>query len=108
MAGANILTDEKILSIIKNNSLYANFPAIHAIQKTLYTPPKKESGGCSKCQRNRMAKSSASMQNAVKSFKKYIKGIDAGTRNSLKQALGLSELRFTMVDSDGRIKEFRY
>lgn len=109
MIGAVTLTDDKILAIIKDNKLYDKFPPLHAIQKTLFTPPKKAEGsGCSKCQRNRAMKSTASIQNAVKACKKYIKNMDNKTRTEFKQAIGIADLRFTMLDMDGRIKEFRY
>lgn len=107
MPGANVLTDDRLLSIIKDNKLYTKFPALHAIQKTLFTPP-KTTGGCSKCQRNRLMKSSATIRNAIAAVKKYIKNMDNSTRNEFKAAIGVSDLRFTMTDTDGRIKEFRY
>ena len=105
--GCNLLTDDKLLDIVKDTRLHDKFPALHAIQKTLYTPPKKQ-GGCSKCQRNRLMKSNASIVNAVKAVKKYIKNMDTETRNKFKQEIGILDLRFTMTDADGRVKEFRY
>ena len=114
-----MLTDEKIIAIIKDSKLQDKFPPLHAIQKTLYTPP-KTTGGCSKCQRNRLVKSTASIQNvlrppiplsiqnAIKAVKKYIKNMDNATRTEFKNAIGVSDLRFTLTDIDGRVKEFRY
>ena len=102
-----MLTDEKIVAIIKDGKLQDKFPPLHAIQKTLYTPP-KTTGGCSKCQRNRLVKSTASIQNAIKAVKKYIKNMDNATRTEFKNAIGVSDLRFTLTDIDGRVKEFRY
>ena len=109
MATTNIISDTELLNIVKNNKLYEKFPALHAIQKTLYTPPKKTvSGGCSKCARNKLMKSGATTRNAINAVKKYIKNMDMDTRKEFKKAIGVSDLRFTMTDIDGRIKEFRY
>lgn len=106
MSSINILTDEKILSVIRNVNLYSEFPVLQAINKTIYEAPKKT--GCSKCQRNKMLKASSSVTNAVKAFKDYIKRMDTDTRTKFKAAINCTDLRFTATGTDGRMREYRY
>ena len=106
MGSINILTDDKILSVIRNVNLYSDFPVLQAINKTIYEAPKKT--GCSKCQRNKVMKATSSVNNAVKAFKDYIKRMDNDTRNKFKTAIGCTDLRFTATGTDGRMREYRY
>lgn len=85
-----------------------SFPALSSMKKSLYYAEKDAKAGCSKCQRNKIAKANTSKLNAVKAFKEYIKHLDTDTRNKLKTSMGCTDLRFTSVGSDGRVKEYRY
>lgn len=107
MGNTTILTDATILGIIKNVNLYSDFPALQAISKTIHEPQIKK-GGCSKCQRNKMAAAQATSNKAIKSFKEYVRRMSPELRSKLKSAIGCTDMRFTLLDSDGRYKEFRY
>lgn len=106
MGSILILTDDKIISVLKNVNLYSAFPALQTINKSIYEAPKK--AGCSKCMRNKVARATESVTTAVKAFKDYIKRLDNATRGKLKEALNCSELRFNSVGNDGRLREYRY
>jgi len=107
MGNTTILTDDAILAIIKNVNLYGEFPAIQAISKTIHEAPVKKTG-CSRCQRNRENAARATTSKAINSFKEYVRRLDSDVRNKLKKAIGCTDMRFTLLDSDGRYKEFRY
>lgn len=107
MGNTTILTDETVLSILKNPNLYGEFPALQAISKTIHEPSIKQ-GGCSKCQRNRIAAAKATTSKAINAFKEYVRRLEPDVRNKLKAAIGCDDMRFTLLDRDGRYKEFRY
>ena len=107
MGNTTILTDSTILSIIKNPNLYAEFPALQAISKTIHETQIKP-GGCPKCQRNKIAASKATSAKAINAFKEYVRRLEPDIRSKLKEAIGCTDMRFTLLDNDGRYKEFRY
>lgn len=107
MSNTTILTDAAILGILKNPNLYGEFPALQSISKTIHEVPVKK-GGCSRCQRNKIAAAQATTSKAIKSFKEYVRRMDPELRTKLKSAIGCTDMRFTLLDTDGRYKEFRY
>ena len=107
MSNTTILTDAAILAILKNPNLYSDFPAVQAISKTIHEPQIKKNG-CSRCNRNKIAAAQATTNKAIKSFKEYVRRMEPDLRNKLKSAIGCTDMRFTLLDTDGRYKEFRY
>lgn len=102
------MDDMQILNIVQNKSLYSGFPQLELISKKIYHVSDSVAKSTCKCNSGKKLRAANSTNVAVTEMKNYIKRMAQAEREKFKAALNVKELRFTMKDATGVLKEYRY